>query len=58
MSIYELYQLINRKKPSVKSAPEVVFTLCKGIAGFLELAQKDKVVKNLKKKKKEFRGAF
>ena len=55
MSICELYQL-QEKKPSFESSPKVVFTLCKGAAGSLELAQKLKVVKNFEKKK-DFRGA-
>ena len=41
----------HRKKPSFKSAPKVNFTLYKGAAGSLELAQKLKVVKNFEKKK-------
>ena len=46
-----IYELTNRKKFALKSAPKVVLTLYKGTAGSLELAQKGKVVKNLKKKK-------
>ena len=45
-----------REKPSFKSVPKVVFTLYKGAAGSLELAQKLEVVKNFEKKK-DFRGA-
>ena len=41
----------DRKKPSFKSTLKVVFTLYKGAAGSLELAQKLKVVKNFEKKK-------
>ena len=41
----------HRKKPSFKSAPKVDFTLYKGAAGSLELAQKLKVVKNFEKKR-------
>ena len=51
MSIYELYKLINRKKPSFKSAPKVVFTLYKGIVVSLELDQKGKDAKNFEKEK-------
>ena len=43
--------LATGKKTSFKSAPKVVFTLYKGAAGSLELAQKLKVVKNFEKKK-------
>ena len=46
-----------KKKPSFKSAPKVAFTLYKGAADSLELAQKLKFVKNFEKKKKDFRGA-
>ena len=45
-----------KKKPSFESSPKIVFTLYKGAAGSLELAQKLKVVKNFAKKK-DFRGA-
>ena len=48
--------LATGKKTSFKSAPKVIFTLYKGAAGSLELAQKLKVVKNFAKKK-DFRGA-
>ena len=51
MSICELYKLINRKKPSFKSAPKVVFTLYKCIVGSIELDQKGKVVENFEKEK-------
>ena len=47
----------HRKKPSFKYAPKVDFTLYKGAAGSLELAQKLKVKNFEKKKKKDFRGA-
>ena len=40
-----------RKKTSFKSAPKVVFTLYNRAAGYLELAQKLKVVKGFEKKK-------
>ena len=40
-----------QENPSFKSAPKVVFTLYKGAAASLELAQKLKVIKNFEKKR-------